>query len=319
MASDRVKGGELVDVQIFPDEAKAVRAACTYEWHAAVIPHGRAAWALVRVRDAFRDDQRVIDGMRGVPYSRWDAAYARLLAKYPPTARFTARGVVAEPPAPPSASKKGAEGAEGPKRPSKRPTVARGVLFWRVYYGAPDLSARRLLAEHMAKKDMWALERTGAVLAGNAYAAHVRKLTLGLAAEYAEFLRDEGRAFEAGRIEAAFPKRGRGHAGRAERETEFPVYLLPPDSHLDGALYPRHSTRAEAPTAADLDDNRRVIAVKHIPRDAELLGLLAHEVAHALFPPVWQRENHPPAFADANQELRALAGLGSSADKYKMR
>ena len=314
--AERVKGGELVDVKIFPDEAKAVRAACTYEWHAAVIPHGRAAWALVRVRDAFRDDQRVIDGMRGVPYSRWDAAYARLLAKYPPTARFTARGVVAEPPAPrappgpPSAS---------PKRPSKRPTVARGVLFWRVYYGAPDLSARRLLAEHMAKKDMWALERTGAVLAGNAYAAHVRKLTLGLAAEYAEFLRDEGRAFEAGRIEAAFPKRGRGHAGRAERETEFPVYLLPPDSHLDGALYPRHSTRAEAPTAADLDDNRRVIAVKHIPRDAELLGLLAHEVAHALFPPVWQRENHPPAFADANQELRALAGLGSSADKYKMR
>ena len=100
MASDRVKGGELVDVQIFPDEAKAVRAACTYEWHAAVIPHGRGAWALVRVRDAFRDDQRVIDGMRGVSYSRWGSAYERLLAKYPPTARFTSRGVVAEPPEP---------------------------------------------------------------------------------------------------------------------------------------------------------------------------------------------------------------------------
>ena len=313
MASERVKGGELVDVQIFPDEAKAVRAACTYEWHAAVIPHGRGEWALVRVRDAFRDDQRVIDGMRGVSYSRWGSAYERLLAKYPPTARFTSRGVVAEPPEPRDAKgAKGAKGAEAkrgssgpgssgpPSRASRnRLPVARGILFWRVYYGAPDLSARLLLAEHMAKKDMWALESTGAVLAGRSYAAHVRKMTLGLAAEYAEFLRDEGRAFEAGRIEAAFPKK-------------LPVYLLPPDSHLDCALYPRHSTRDEPPTVADLDDNERVIAVKHIPRDAELLGLLAHEIAHALFPPVWQRENHPPAFADANQELRALAGLGPS-------
>jgi hypothetical protein len=318
MAAERVKGGELVDVQIFPDEAKAVRAACTYEWHAAVIPHGRGEWALVRVRDAFRDDRRVIDGMRGVPYSRWGSAYERLLAKYPPTARFTSRGVVAEPrePREPLGQRgakgaKGAEGAEGagPRRASvassKRLTVARGVLFWRVYYGAPELSARLLLAEHMAKRDLWALESTRAVLAVGPYAAHVRKMTLGLAAKYAAFLRDEGRAFEAGRIEAAFPQK------------KLPVYLLPPDSHLDGALYPLHSTRDEAPTAADLDDNRRVIAVKHIPRDAELLGLLAHEIAHALFPPVWQRENHPPAFADANQELRALAGLRPSSQKTR--
>jgi hypothetical protein len=294
--TERVTGGDLVDVQVFPDEARAVRAACTLEWHAAVTPHGRASWAVVRVRGAFRDDQRVIDGMRELAYSEWDAAYVRLLAKHPPTARFTARGVVST------------AVPRGVKEPRKH-TVARGIVFWRVYFGAPDITARRVLAEHMAKKDLWALERTGAIPGRSSYAAHVRRLTVDLAAEYARWLHRQGRTFDAGRIEAAFPKKGRAH--------ELPVYLLPHDSHLDGALYPRHSTRDEPPTTADLDDNRRVIAVKHFARDSELLALLAHEIAHALFPPVWQRENHPPAFADANEELRVLVGLRDHAEKKR--
>ena len=116
------------------------------------------------------------------------------------------------------------------------------------------------------------------------------ELTAAIAAAYERWLTRRGRAYDAERVRAAF--------------VETRVLVMPDDAHLDGALYPLHAVLGVKP-AEDLRDNRRCIAVKRLD-DRSLRALLAHEVAHALFPPVWQRENHPPAFADAESELRAI-------------
>jgi hypothetical protein len=83
---------------------------------------------------------------------------------------------------------------------------------------------------------------------------------------------------------------------------DFKVFIIPPESptSLQGALYPAHSTGHNVPTERTMRRNARALAVR---TNAELRSLLAHEIAHALFPPVWQDENHPPAFRDANAEL----------------
>lgn len=255
----------------FGDEARAVRAACTLDWRAGVVARA-GEWLVVCVDEPVHDDRRVVDAMRRRPYDEWDAAYAESVRKYPPTARFTARGVVD------AGSAKGA------------PTVARGVAFWRTYYGAPALSNRQLIKEHLAAREIWSLESTRAVEARTPYARRVGALTAATARAYARWLAREGRELDAERVRAAF--------------VEMRVLVLPDDAHLDGALYPLHAVLG-VPPAADLRDNRRCIAVKRLD-DRGLRALLAHEIAHAIFPPVWQRENHPPAFADAESELRAI-------------
>ena len=253
----------------FGDEERAVRAACALEWRAGVVK-SRREWVVVCVDSPVFDDVRVVDEMRRHPYDEWDAVYARLVARSPPTAHFTTRGLVA-------------------KEEGKR-TVARGVPFWRTYYGAPALSNKQLIKEHFAARESWSLERTGAREESSAYARRVGALTAAIAEAYARWLKRRGRAYDAERVRAAF--------------VEMRVLVLPDAAHLDGALYPLHAVLGVEP-AEDLRDNRRCIAVKRLD-DAALRALLAHEVAHALFPPVWQRENHPPAFADAETELRAI-------------
>lgn len=257
----------------FGDEDRAVRAACTLDWRAGVVARV-GEWLVVCVDEPVHDDRRVVDAMRRRPYDEWDAAYAESLREYPPTARFTARGVV------------DAGSAKG------TPTVARGVAFWRTYYGAPALSNRQLIREHLAAREIWSLEKTRAVEASTPYARRVYALTAKTARAYARWLDREGRVLDAERVRAAF--------------VEMRVLVLPDEAHLDGALYPLHAVRGVQPVE-DLRDNRRCIAVKRLD-DRGLRALLAHEIAHAIFPPVWQRENHPPAFADAESELRAIIG-----------
>ena len=258
-------------VHAFGDRDRAVRAACTLDWRAGVVARA-GEWIVVCVDEAVHDDRRVVDAMRRRPYDEWDEAYAQSVREYPPTARFTARGVV------------DAGSAKG------KPTVARGVAFWRTYYGAPALSNRQLIKEHLAAEEIWSLKNTRAVQASSAYARHVGALTAKTALAYARWLDREGRDLDAERVRAAI--------------VDMRVLLLPDDAHLDGALYPLHAVLDETP-AEDLRDNRRWIAVKRLD-DRGLRALLAHEIAHAIFPPVWQRENHPPAFADAESELRAI-------------
>jgi hypothetical protein len=258
-----------VSAHAFGDEERATRAACALEWRAGVVK-SRRRWVVVCVDAPVFDEQRVVDEMRRHPYDEWDEAYARLVRKYPPTAMFTTGGLVAL--------------GEGKR------TVARGVPFWRTYYGAPALSNRQLIKEHFAARASWSLERTGARVERSAYARRVGELTAAIAEAYARWLKRRGRAYDAERVRAAF--------------VEMRVLVLPDDAHLDGALYPLHAVLDVKP-AEDLRDNRRCIAVKKLD-DEGLRALLAHEVAHALFPPVWQRENHPPAFADAETELRAI-------------
>ena len=263
---------EAVSAHAFGDEDRAVRAACALEWRAGVVTRRGREWVVVCVDSPFFDDRRVVDEMRRHPYDEWDVVYARLVARFPPTAAFTTRGLV---------EVKSAEASH---------TVARGVPFWRTYYGAPALSNKQLIKEHFAARESWSLERTGARVERSAYARRVGELTAAIAEAYARWLKRRGRAYDAARVRAAF--------------VEMRVLVLPDDAHLDGALYPLHAVLDVRPEE-DLRDNRRCIAVKRLD-DAALRPLLAHEVAHALFPPVWQRENHPPAFADAETELRAI-------------
>ena len=144
----------------FGDEERAVRAACALEWRAGVVK-SRREWVVVCVDSPVFDDVRVVDEMRRHPYDEWDAVYARLVARSPPTAHFTTRGLVA-------------------KEEGKR-TVARGVPFWRTYYGAPALSNKQLIKEHFAARESWSLERTGAREESSAYARRVGALTAAIA------------------------------------------------------------------------------------------------------------------------------------------
>jgi hypothetical protein len=144
-----------VSAHAFGDEGRAVRAACALEWRAGVVRRG-GAWVVVCVGAPVYDDPRVVDEMRRHPYDEWDAAYARLVREYPPTARFTTRGLVV---------------GDG------KPTVARGVPFWRTYYGAPALSNKQLIKEHFAARESWSLERTGARVERTPYARRVGELT----------------------------------------------------------------------------------------------------------------------------------------------
>jgi hypothetical protein len=259
-----------VSAHAFGDEGRAVRAACTLDWRAGVVARA-GEWLVVCVDEPVHDDRRVVDAMRRRPYDEWDAAYAEGVRKYPPTAKFTARGVVSA--------------GQG------KPTVARGVAFWRTYYGAPALRNAQLIEEHLAARKIWGLENTRARPSSSEYAKRVGALTAKTARAYAEWLDGKKRALDAERVRAAFD--------------ETRVLVLPDDADLDGALYPMHAVTGAPP---DLRDNRRCIAVKKLGERA-LRALLAHEIAHAIFPPVWQRENHPPAVADAESELRAILGI----------
>jgi hypothetical protein len=165
------------------------------------------------------------------------------------------------------------------------------VAFWRTYYGAPALSNEKLVREHLAAKQIWGLENTRARPSSSEYARRVGALTAETARAYAKWLDGKKRVLDAERVRAAFD--------------ESRVLVLPAAAGLDGALDPLHAVPGAPP---DLRDNRRYIAVTRLG-DRALRALLAPEIAHAIFPPVWQRENHPPAFADAESELRAILGI----------
>ena len=264
-----------VSVQLFGDRRKAHRVACEVGPTAGVV-RADGKWALVTVRRAVHDDRAVVDAMRALPYDEWADAYRRLVKRHRPTARFTVAGV---------------EGAAAG-------AVARGVEYWRVYYGAPrDGSDAAVLAKHVATQPLWSFATTRArapqTRAEAAFAQTVRAATVRIARDYTRWLVAKGRAYDAAQMRSAFDlERGK-----------LDVYILPGDSRLDGALYPAHSTHDRVPTRATMRENKRALAVK---RGANLATLLAHEIAHALFPPVWQDENHPPAFGDAKAELAAI-------------
>jgi hypothetical protein len=253
-------------VEAYESWSKAARAAQP-RWNAGIVRHG-GRWLLVTLARAVHDDRAAIDAMRALPYDRWAAFYAKLPR---PTATFTRDGLEVD-------------GAR---------VVARGLRFWRWYYGAPSRgSDADVLAKHVATEGVWSFEATGArcarTRAEHAYAARVKRVTLAAARKYAACLERRKAHYDAARVREAF--------------ANLTVYIIPRESQtsLQGALYPVHSTENKLPTRETMHRNARALAVRE---GADLASLLAHEIAHALFPPVWQDENHPPAFRDANAEL----------------
>ena len=201
---------------------------------------------------------------------------------------------------------------------------ARGVEFWRVYYGVPDMSVADLLAAHTADTPRWdpqlviASRRTqdGALEYRTRVRATVCRAIDGLEA----YLRKNGLRLDARLVRSAFS---------LVRRTVDAVLVAKRGSPLGGAMYPTYvldKTMADGPLARTvraaaarargagehlLEHNTRVLVVKHIEDDGrELEALLAHEIAHAITVPIWQpNNNHPPAFVEFETlTSRALAG-----------
>ena len=185
---------------------------------------------------------------------------------------------------------------------------ARGVEFWRAYYGVPNAPIADLLAAHdRARRAHWDPKR---VVASDlvqrekrAYRRHVRAIVLRAVDIIERELDDAGFAFDAELVRSAF---------RLVRESDRAVLVARDDSPLLGAMYPTHalprhmlpdSENARGPrrnaTKNGVLDNARVLVVREISSGPELEALLAHELAHAITLPVWQTDNnHPPAFTE---------------------
>ncbi len=243
----------------------------------AVLPCTRCSGATYRVvqcaiklRDAVEPR---IDELRAAPYNTWGRVYARLARACPASASVETGGVVQ-------------------RRPAPEPTVHKGVWYWRWVYGAPSASPAQMIRDHVAAAPRWdpRVTRVAAPARDDArYAATVRAAATSVAERFAA----TASALDAGRMRAAI------------LHPDFEVQMLP-RGRLLGALYPLHALRkGAAATAEDYDDNRRVLAVQRL-RGPKLRSLLAHELAHAVFPPVWMRENHPPAFAPYAAALARL-------------
>lgn len=185
---------------------------------------------------------------------------------------------------------------------------ARGVEFWRAYYGVPNAPIAELLAAHdRARRAHWDPTR---VVASDtvqrekrAYRRRVREIVLRAVDIIERELDAAGFAFDAELVRSAF---------RLVRESGLAVLVARDDSPLHGAMYPTHalprhmlpdSENARGPrrnaTKNGVLDNARVLVVREILSDPELDALLAHELAHAITMPVWQTDNnHPPAFTE---------------------
>jgi hypothetical protein len=213
-----------------------------------------------------------IDVLRAAPYNKWSQCYADLARRNPPTAELTHEGLFE-------------------LRPALKPTVKRGVWFWRWYFGAPSLSPAEMVAHHTARISSWDPNVLSPRDAQCAYTRKVRAAVLGVVERFAGHLARAGRTLDTALLSSAID------------HPDFRVLLLPPESTLAGAMYPLHALeKRDAATEADYHDNRRVLAVQRLPI-GKLRPLLAHELAHCFFPPVWMRENHPPAFRVFEAEL----------------
>ena len=201
---------------------------------------------------------------------------------------------------------------------------ARGVEFWRVYYGVPDMSVTDLLVAHTADTPRWdprlviASRRTQE--AALEYRTRVRATVCRAIDGLEAYLRKNGHRLDARLVHSAFS---------LVRRTVDAVLVAKRGGPLSGAMYPMYvleTTMADGPLertvlsaaarARDagehlLEHNTRVLVVKHIEDDEGTLeALLAHEIAHAITVPIWQpNNNHPPAFVEFETlTSRALAG-----------
>jgi hypothetical protein len=190
---------------------------------------------------------------------------------------------------------------------------ARGVEFWRVYYGVPDMSVAELLAAHEAHKSQWdpvsviAPEQTQN--RALEYRKRVREIVCRAIDALEKYLRKNGLKLDASLVNSAF---------RLVRKSVDAVLVTKSGSPLSGAMYPafvldknhvpeplKRTVSVAATRARDagehlLKHNTRVLVVKKIENDERALeALLAHELAHAITVPIWQpNNNHPPAFVD---------------------
>jgi hypothetical protein len=219
----------------------------------------RVVQCRVKVRDPVEAE---IDALRAAPYTTWGTVYARLARRLPASAVVQTEGLVEV-------------------RPAPEPTAHRGAWYWRWYYGAPSASPAEMIRAHVAAAGRWDASIARAPRAAEApYASAVRRLAQAAAERFAE----GAPALDAARMREAI------------LHPDFEVRIIDRGHRLAGALYPLHAlTRGVAATEADFHDNRRALAVQRL-RGAPLRRLLAHELAHAVFPPVWMAENHPPAF-----------------------
>jgi hypothetical protein len=201
---------------------------------------------------------------------------------------------------------------------------ARGVEFWRVYYGVPDMSVADLLAAHTADTPRWdpqlviASRRTQE--AALEYRTRVRATVCRAIDGLETYLRKTGHRLDARLVHSAFS---------LVRRTVDAVLVAKRGGPLSGAMYPTYvleTTMADGPLARTvrsaaarargagehlLEHNTRVLVVKHIEDDeGKLEALLAHEIAHAITVPIWQpNNNHPPAFVEFETlTSHALAG-----------
>ena len=188
--------------------------------------------------------------------------------------------------------------------------VARGVEFWRVYYGVPNQSVIDLRESHDRARKQW---DPSAVIAAQseqikkiAYRTRVRAIVLGAVNELERSLRNAGCNLDADLVHSAF--------SLVHRSVDAVLVTSGPRSPLRGALYPTYAVPAElikgniegdiraANARAEsetLSDNTRVLVVQELNDDKDLYALLAHEIAHAITIPVWQTDNnHPPAFVE---------------------
>ena len=212
---------------------------------------------------------------------------------------------------------------------------ARGVEFWRVYYGVPDMSVAELLAAHKADTPRWdpalvvASDRTQD--RALEYRTRVRSIVCRAIDALETYLRKNGLALDARLVRSAF---------RLVRKSVAAVLVTRRGSPLSGALYPTYAldethvpvplkrtvrvaaSRARAAGENLLRANTRVLVVKHIEDDEPALeALLAHEIAHAITVPIWQpNNNHPPAFVEFETlTSQALSGtLGGATSERKL-
>jgi len=203
---------------------------------------------------------------------------------------------------------------------------ARGVEFWRVYYGVPDMSVAEMLEAHEADKPRWdpalviAPKRTQKLALE--YRERVRSIVCDAIDALYKYLRKNKLKLDASLVRSAFS---------LVRNSVDAVLVTKPGSPLSGAMYPafvldekhvpdplKRTVRLAASRARDSGENMlgenknnaRVLVVKDIEDKSALEALLAHEIAHAITVPIWQpNNNHPPAFVEFETlTARALNG-----------
>ena len=255
----------------------------------------RRRWRVVQCTFAGAEEAVApsLDALRAAPPEQWERVYARLAAKHRASAVLDASGLRGE--------------------RAQRVTVHRGAWYWRAWYGVPRMTKKQLLAHHCDTRHRWSL-RANDVLehltrAQTAYAEAVKAACQSAASAFVRSCTSAGRLLDAERMRTAVLHDG------------FAVRIFGAGSKLRGALFPLSSLHVSAAgscplDAAAFDDNRRILVVAPTRSWSELEPLLAHELAHALFPPVWLPENHPPAFEHVKAEMLAVLRAGKKSHGY---